>query len=113
MIVTPEKQINTIDYNGSKYIGEVNENGKSDGQGSEWRSDGNHYEGQFKPANYGGHDVYYYALGKEQIKYDGEFRNGERNEHGIEYYSNGDRYDGNWINNSREGQSTHTFKSRE
>ncbi|CAF1103641.1 unnamed protein product [Didymodactylos carnosus] len=107
------KQIKTIDYSGSKFTGEVNENGKPDGQGTEWWPDGDHYEGQFKSAKYGGHGVYYYALGKEQIKCDGEFRNGERNEHGIEYYSNGDRYDGNWVNGCRESRGTHTFRSGE
>ena len=79
---------------GSKYVGHWKE-GKTDGQGTSYFSDGTKiYEGQWKANNYDGQGTEYLPGGG---KYVGGFKNDQKDGHGALYLPDGAKvYDGEW-----------------
>ncbi len=69
-----------------------------------------HYEGQWQNGKENGHGVSYMSNG---YRYEGEWRNGEHNGYGICVYANGDRYDGEWKNNKKNGYGVYLFRNGE
>lgn len=45
------------------------------------------------------------------VRYNGDYRGGNRDGHGFAEFDNGDTYDGEWVNNQRQGHGTYTYKS--
>ena len=121
-ILTKINKYNKINYNDSKYIGELKD-GERDGKGIYYYNAGDRYEGDFKKGLFDGKGVFYCNNGDKYVgemkngicdgkgilyfksgsKYDGEFKNDKREGKGIYYYNNGDRYEGEWKNDKREG----------
>lgn len=64
-------------------------------------ADGSFYEGQFCDGEIQGHGYRYWA--STGNNYTGQFLRGELNGHGIMTYDNGGTYEGEWMNNQREG----------
>ena len=92
-----------INYeDGSKYIGEINNNMKN-GYGVFYLSNGVRYLGQFKNDKSEGYGILYYY---DSIVYKGEFKNDCKEGYGIVYYSNDSRYEGELKNNLRDGYGT-------
>lgn len=44
-------------------------------------------------------------------KYNGDYRAGKRDGHGFAEFDNGDSYDGEWVNDERQGRGTYTHKA--
>jgi len=44
-------------------------------------------------------------------KYNGDYRGGKRDGHGFAEFDNGDTYDGDWVNDERQGRGTYTHKA--
>ena len=64
-------------------------------------ADGSFYEGQFQDGEIQGHGFRYWASSGN--KYTGQFVKGELNGHGILKYGSGGSYEGEWMDNQREG----------
>ena len=65
-------------------------------------ADGSFYEGQFIDGEIQGHGFRRWASTRNE--YTGQFVKGELNGHGIMIYGNGSRYEGEWLENKREGK---------
>ena len=63
--------------------------------------DGSFYEGSFENGEITGHGYRTWVHTKNS--YTGQFERGEMNGNGLMVYGNGDRYEGGWQNNKREG----------
>lgn len=63
--------------------------------------DGSFYEGQFHDGEIQGHGFRYWSCTRND--YTGQFVRGELNGHGVMKYGNGGAYEGEWMNNQREG----------
>ena len=63
--------------------------------------DGSYYEGAFDKGEIQGHGFRKWALSNNS--YTGQFERGELCGSGMMNYGNGDRYEGTWGNNQREG----------
>jgi hypothetical protein len=44
-------------------------------------------------------------------KYNGDYRGGKRDGHGFAEFDNGDTYDGDWVNDERQGRGVYTYKA--
>jgi len=64
-------------------------------------ADGSFYEGQFIDGEIQGHGFRRWAATRNE--YTGQFVKGELNGHGIMIYGDGSRYEGEWLENRREG----------
>jgi hypothetical protein len=69
-----------------------------------------HYEGQWQDGKENGYGVSYMSNG---YRYEGEWRNGEHNGYGICVYANGDRYEGEWKNFKKNGYGVYLFRNGE
>ena len=97
----------TIDYeNGSRYEGEVDDDGRPNGYGKKYRSSGIiDYEGQWIRGEQHGLGREYFGDGN--VHYEGEFRNGKREGLGRRYHRNGNkRYEGQRFKDRRHGWGT-------
>ena len=65
-------------------------------------ADGSFYEGQFVHGEIQGHGFRRWAATRNE--YTGQFVKGELNGHGIMIYGDGSRYEGEWLENQREGK---------
>lgn len=72
------------------------------GHGKLVMADGSFYEGQFIDGEIQGHGFRRWASTRNE--YTGQFVKGELNGHGIMMYGDGSRYEGEWIENQREGK---------
>lgn len=92
---------------GSKYVGEFNNN-KFSGLGKEYDKDGKIiYEGNYIDNNFNGKGTYYYNDGK----YVGNWKDSKREGYGIFYNNNGNKYEGNYKNDKSHGKGTYTWKN--
>ena len=66
-------------------------------------ADGSFYEGQFMDGEIQGHGFHRWVSTKNE--YTGQFVKGELNGHGIMMYGDGSRYEGEWVDNKREGKA--------
>lgn len=66
-------------------------------------ADGSFYEGQFINGEIEGHGFRRWASTRNE--YTGQFVKGELNGHGIMIYGDGSRYEGEWVENRREGKT--------
>lgn len=66
-------------------------------------ADGSFYEGQFQDGEIQGHGFRRWASSRNE--YTGQFVKGELMGHGVMAYGNGNRYEGQWLNNAKEGIS--------
>lgn len=64
-------------------------------------ADGSFYEGQFNDGEIQGHGYRRWASTRNE--YTGQFVKGEMTGHGVMAYGDGSRYEGQWLNNCREG----------
>lgn len=64
-------------------------------------ADGSFYEGQFQDGEIQGHGFRRWASSRNE--YTGQFVKGELMGHGVMAYGNGSRYEGQWLNNGKEG----------
>lgn len=71
------------------------------GHGRLIMADGSFYEGSFKDGEITGHGYRTWAHTKNS--YTGQFERGELCGSGVMVYGNGDKYEGGWQNNKREG----------
>lgn len=67
-------------------------------------ADGSSYEGSFDEGEMTGHGHRTWSHTKNA--YTGQFERGELCGVGLMVYGNGDKYEGGWQNNKREGKST-------
>ena len=116
------------------YEGDVNDDGKYDGQGTLTHISGAKYIGEFKDGNYNGQGTFTYTSGETWTgewlnnvrhtgqgtftypsgeKYVGEYKDGKRDGQGTLTYPNGKKYVGEWKDDKRNGQGTLTFPSGE
>ena len=86
--------------NGNKYEGDW-KNDKKEGKGMAYFISGNRYEGDFKNDIKEGRGIFYYNNGD---RYEGDFKNNQREGKGIFYLNNGDRYEGDFKNDKFEGK---------
>lgn len=113
-----------IDDDGTEYTGNQKD-GKIEGEGTAVYTNGEKYEGEFKAGLRDGEGTLYSASGeiiyvgawKDNVKeghgveyfpesndsYDGEFKAGKRDGDAVYYWENGDRYEGKWENDVRNG----------
>lgn len=66
-------------------------------------ADGSFYEGQFMDGEIQGHGFRRWVSTKNE--YTGQFVKGELNGYGIMIYGDGSRYEGEWVDNKREGKT--------
>jgi hypothetical protein len=83
------------------YVGQRNEEGKMDGQGTFHYPDGSVYEGQWKGDEREGKGKYRYPSGSV---YEGDWKENKIHGSGRFSYANGDYYDGEWSNGMKEGR---------
>ena len=67
-------------------------------------ADKSYYEGEFQHGEIEGHGFRCYA--DSGNTYSGEFHLGEMHGQGIMKYGNGDKFEGEWYRNVRQGKST-------
>ena len=87
--------------NGDTYIGQVDTDGKRDGQGILEMSNGDVYEGQFRGGMKHGEGKYTWAGGNV---YDGEWSNNKKHGKGKMKFKDVQEYDGEWSNNKKHGK---------
>lgn len=91
---------------GSKYCGQIDENGKRNGRGSYEQPDGSAYCGQWL-------DDWAHGFGKgthaDQSVYTGEFRYGCKHGRGTYVWSNGMQYSGDFARNEIHGQGSYEW----
>ena len=92
--------IKEIKYDNGRYVGQI-VNGKKEGKGIYYWTDGDRYEGDFKNDKKEGKGIEYYNDG---ARYEGDWKNYKREGKGIYYYNNGDREMGDYYNNQRIGK---------
>ncbi len=85
-----------------EYKGELKD-GKKNGKGTIYWSNGYRYEGEWKDGNRNGKGTYYWPNG---IRYAGEWNNDKMNGSGTYYWSDGHRYEGEWKDDKRNGTGT-------
>ena len=89
----------------SRYIGNKI-NGKKEGKGIYFYTNGCKYEGYFKNDKKNGVGIFYYNNGD---KYEGNFEEGNYEGKGIFYFNNGDRYEGNFEKNKYSGKGKYYY----
>ena len=89
----------------SRYIGNKI-NGKKEGKGIYFYTNGCKYEGYFKNDKKNGTGIFYYNNGD---KYEGNFEEGNYEGKGIFYFNNGDRYEGNFEKNKYSGKGKYHY----
>ncbi|NOT92254.1 MORN repeat-containing protein [Ferruginibacter sp.] len=93
----------SIDRNGTKYAGDW-KNGVKEGNGTYGG-----YTGEWKNGYKEGKGIYVASNYTE----DGEWKNGWLHGYAIYKNDNGERYEGYWVENSKEGKGTFTYKNGE
>jgi hypothetical protein len=53
----------------------------------------------------------YYAKGKEESSYKGSWENGVRSGLGVLIMANGDRYEGHWMNDKKDGPGRYFYRT--
>jgi TolB-like protein len=112
------------------YEGDVNDDGKYDGQGTLTHISGARYVGEFKDGNYNGQGTFTYPSGEtwtgewlnnvrhtgqgtfihpSGTKYIGEFKDGKWNGQGTYAFPDGRKYIGEFKDGKWNGQGTYTF----
>lgn len=97
----------TIEYeNGSRYEGDVDDDGRPHGWGTMYRDDDSiNREGEWRSGEPHGWGREYYR--NDNPSYEGESRNGERHGLGRRYNRDGCiRYEGQWLDGERHGLGT-------
>ena len=89
----------------SRHIGNKT-NGKKEGKGIYFYTNGCKYEGYFKNDKKNGTGIFYYNNGD---KYEGNFEEGNYEGKGIFYFNNGDRYEGNFEKNKYSGKGKYHY----
>ena len=110
---------------GQKYIGELNNN-LFEGQGTMYYTDGRIESGKWENDKYVGKINYNNATGcvsgdcetgygvykwKSGEKYEGYWDNDKRNGEGTNYWISGEKYSGEWKDDVRHGSGTNSYKS--
>ncbi len=96
--------------NGDLYDGYF-KNGKKDGEGIFSYANGNSYEGYFKNDVRSGYGVF--TWGESGAKYKGNFENDLKNGDGVMTYDNGDRYEGTFKDDMRHGYGNYFWSNGE
>ena len=95
--------LNTIlgseEYENGRYFGEL-KNGKKDGKGVYYYSNGDRYEGDWKAGLRDGKGVYYYSNGE---RYEGDFKEDKFTGRGVFHYKDGTREMGDYKENVPTG----------
>ena len=89
-----------------KYYGDVNAEGKADGQGTYMWGDGDRYEGEWKNSKMHGYGAHTWPDGR---KYVGEFKDDIWDGQGTHTLHDGGKYSGGWRDGKKHGQGTYTF----
>ena len=89
------------EYDNGRYIGGF-VNGKREGKGTFFYSNGKRYEGEWKDDMEDGLGIMYYN--KRKDRYEGSFKKGKKEGKGIYYYDNGNRYEGDWKDDVKDGK---------
>ena len=116
---------------GTKYTGEVNDEGEPDGFGLIIYASGNKYQGEFSNGAMDGYGTFTWVDGdsyrggfknnkrndgfgtytwENGTSYQGEFVNERRNGLGTFNYENGNKYEGNWKNDMKNGLGTEKYE---
>jgi hypothetical protein len=90
---------------GARYEGQF-VNGRPQGKGNLYFSDGRVYRGDWRAGFKEGMGVLIYP---NQDKYTGDFIDNKFHGRGIMNYANGNRYDGQWVNGQQSGRGTFAF----
>ena len=93
--------------NGCKYEGYFR-NDKKEGKGIFYYTNGDRYEGNFEEGNYEGKGIFYFNNGD---RYEGNFEKNKYSGKGIYYYHNGDKFDGYWMDDKKYGEGTYYYKN--
>ena len=93
-----------LETQGGKYTGAF-ANGYKDGKGAMHFKNGARYDGEWKENRFHGKGTYYWPEGGKTShqKYEGEWMNGDRTGHGVTSYPTGERHDGMYFKNKKEG----------
>ncbi|CAF0771601.1 unnamed protein product [Rotaria sordida] len=91
--------------NGRTYIGEWYEN-KMDGDGAESWPNGSQYQGQFRANKRHGQGTFTWPDGRQYV---GEYRNDYRHGYGVCTFPNGYRYEGEWCGGRKHGRGIEIF----
>ncbi|NRA49070.1 MAG: caspase family protein, partial [Phaeodactylibacter sp.] len=90
---------------GARYEGRFRD-GKPQGKGTLFFSDGREYAGDWKNGFKEGRGILTYPNGD---KYTGDFRDNKFHGRGIMAYANANRYEGQWVNGQQAGKGTYHF----
>ena len=89
-----ENKEQEIQYDNGKFIGKII-NGKREGKGTMFYTNGNKYEGDWENNKKEGKGKIFMRNGN---KYEGNWENNKEEGKGIFYYNNGNKYEGDWKN---------------
>ena len=93
--------------NGCKYEGYF-KNDKKNGFGIFYYNNGDRYEGNFEEGNYEGKGIFYFNNGD---RYEGNFEKNKYSGKGKYYYHNGDIFDGYWMDDKKYGEGIYFYKN--
>jgi len=93
--------------NGCKYEGYF-KNDKKNGVGIFYYNNGDKYEGNFEEGNYEGKGIFYFNNGD---RYEGNFEKNKYSGKGKYYYHNGDIFDGYWMDDKKYGEGIYFYKN--
>ena len=93
--------------NGCKYEGYF-KNDKKNGTGIFYYNNGDKYEGNFEEGNYEGKGIFYFNNGD---RYEGNFEKNKYSGKGKYYYHNGDIFDGYWMDDKKYGEGIYFYKN--
>ena len=93
--------------NGCKYEGYF-KNDKKNGVGIFYYNNGDKYEGNFEEGNYEGKGIFYFNNGD---RYEGNFEKNKYSGKGKYYYHNGDIFDGYWMDDKKYGEGIYYYKN--
>jgi hypothetical protein len=94
--------IDTLHFGSDQYIGEV-QNGKPNGKGKYYYTDGSLYDGNFKKGEYYGNGMVKWASGNS---YSGEWKDSKMEGIGTKHWADGAVYTGEWKNDLCHGKGT-------
>lgn len=105
MPITATGTIETINFNGNRYVGEAR-NGAPHGRGVFTWAGGGRYEGQWHDGKFHGYGMLTFADGDS---YEGDFADGDFHGRGVYTWANGNRYEGDFRNDKRTGRGVFTW----
>lgn len=103
-------ELSFIDYNGTEYCGNLNNEGQRSGFGVTKGAQGGYYAGEWKLDMKYGHGI---QIDESQNKYAGEWRMNRKNGVGVNSSNNGVKYAGEWKNGKRHGHGIVFFPNGE